>query len=133
MSQEAGERLGRGLTEVVESIEDDIKGLEPVDVKLGLLDVCVDRVNVDIGVEGTGCLSCYLDAGLIEHERSRVCCTDHGFALPDILLPEEKLSIEVGEVYGIQVQEGDVAKASQNDVFDCVRSKKGCCGRVRGY
>lgn len=53
-------RDGDPRTEVVEGIEDDAKGLEPVDVELGFLDVGVDRVNVDIGVKSGRGLSCYL-------------------------------------------------------------------------
>lgn len=48
----------------------------------------------------------------------------HGLALLDVLLPEEKLSIQVGEVYGIEVEERDVAKAGQDDVLDCVWKRR---------
>lgn len=49
------------LTEVVEGVEDDVEGLEPLDIELGLLDVCVDRLNANVWIKGAGCLSCHLE------------------------------------------------------------------------
>ena len=48
------------LTEIVESVEDDVKGLEPLDVELWFLDVRVDRLNTNVWIKGAGRLSCYL-------------------------------------------------------------------------
>ena len=48
------------LTKVVESVEDDIKGLEPLDVELWSLDVRVDRLDTNIWIKGVGRMSCYL-------------------------------------------------------------------------
>ena len=36
------------LTEVVEGVENNIKGLEPFDVELGFLDIRVDRLNAHV-------------------------------------------------------------------------------------
>lgn len=48
------------LTEVVEGVEDDVKGLEPLYIELGLLDIRVYRLNANVWVESAGCLSCHL-------------------------------------------------------------------------
>ena len=71
----------------------------------------------------------------IEHEVSRdlkeAGRAHHGFALFYILFLEEKLSIEVGEVYGIQIEERDVTKACQDDVFDWIQRSVRKAGLVK--
>lgn len=49
------------LTEVVEGVENNVEGLEPLDIELGLLDIRVDRLNMDVRIECAGCLSCHLE------------------------------------------------------------------------
>ena len=46
--------------EVVERVEDNGKGLKPVDVELRVLDIGVVCFNRDTGIELAGCLSCDL-------------------------------------------------------------------------
>jgi hypothetical protein len=45
---------GRGRTEVVESIQDNVEGLKPGNVELWLFNVRMDGCDVHGGVEGTG-------------------------------------------------------------------------------
>lgn len=47
--------------EVVERIEDEVKALEPVDVELGVFDVGVVCLDIDVGVEPSGRLLRDLD------------------------------------------------------------------------
>lgn len=44
--------------------------------------------------------------------------------LLDILFPEQKLAIEVGQVDGIQIQKGDVPETGEDDVFDCEKTRR---------
>ena len=43
-------------TEVVQSIQNDIKRLEPRNVELRVFDVGVDRIYSDVGIERGGCV-----------------------------------------------------------------------------
>jgi hypothetical protein len=43
--------------------------------------------------------------------------THQCFTLLHILLPEQKLAIEIGKVYRIQIQQGDVSKAREHNVL----------------
>ena len=54
------DRTQNPLTKVIESVEDDIKGLEPLDVELWSFNVCVDWLDTNIWIKGIGCMSCYL-------------------------------------------------------------------------
>lgn len=56
-----------------------------------------------VGVEGRGCLRCY-----------------QRFALFDVLLFEEELTVKVREVDGIEVQERYMAETGQNYILYCV-------------
>ena len=59
------EGVRKVLTEVVQCVKDQVKASEPSDIKLGLLDICMDRSDFDIGVKSRGSLGCYL------HDTSR--------------------------------------------------------------
>ena len=48
----------------------------------------------------------------------------HSFGLLDILLPEQKLSIQIRQVNSIQIQKSYVAKASQNNILHCEKRVK---------
>ena len=48
------------LTKIVEGIQHDIELTEPQDVVLRFFDVPMNRGNLDVGVERTSCLGCYL-------------------------------------------------------------------------
>ena len=43
--------------------------------------------------------------------------THHSLALLNVLFPKEELAVEIGEVYRVEVEESDVAKACEDDVF----------------
>jgi hypothetical protein len=74
------------LTHVVESIEDNVKGLKVVDVETRLLDVAMDGLDLDVRVEvlrrllGHECLGAF-----------------------DVLFAEEELAVQVGQVNGVEV------------------------------
>ena len=63
--------------DVIQSIYDRIEAAEPVDLELGAsYDVAVDRLDLHVGIEPLDRLS-----------------SNNSFALPDVLLSEEELSI----------------------------------------
>lgn len=64
-SRNEGRRGVDLLTKVVKGVENDIEGLKPVDIKLGLLNVRMDRLNMDVWVESASGLCCHLE--LVEH------------------------------------------------------------------
>lgn len=49
--------------------------------------------------------------------QKRIWGTHHGFALLDILLLEQKLTVEIGNVDCVQVKQCDFAKPSKNNVL----------------
>lgn len=51
------------LTEVIQSIQYDVKSFEPGDVKLRFLDVAMNRCNANIGVESRCCFGSNLTVG----------------------------------------------------------------------
>ena len=55
--------------------------------------------------------------------------THEGLALLYVFFLEEELAVEVGEVDGVEVEQGDVAEAGEHDVFHCAAREAGC---VRG-
>jgi hypothetical protein len=50
-------------------------------------------------------------------KRGSVTC--HRFALLDVLLTEQELPVQVGNVDGVKVQERDVSEAYKDNIFDC--------------
>lgn len=93
-------------TEVVQSIQDDVKASEPLYIKLWFLDVGVNGVDMHVRVECSCGLRGNLESGqAVQCKQSdrRTSKAYHGLALLNVLLLEEKLSVEIGEVYGIQV------------------------------
>lgn len=74
------------LTEVVQSSKDQSELLDPVHVELLILDVGVSRVDIDVRVELFGRCCCYESLGF----------RDVGFT-------EEKLSIQIGEIDGVEI------------------------------
>ena len=89
---------------VVQGAHDDVKFRKPIGVEALLLDVRADGLDVDEGVE------CGSRAS-----------GDGRLGLFYILFAEKELAVQVGEVDRIEVEQGDVPKPSQNDVFHCVR------------
>lgn len=61
----------------------------------------MDRVEVNVRVKWRCCLCCY-----------------QRFALLHVLLFEEELSVQVGKIDGIEVEECYVTEACQDNVFD---------------
>lgn len=49
--------------------------------------------------------------------RSIVKETHQSLALLNVFFPKQELAVEIGEVYCVEVEECDVAKARQDDVF----------------
>ena len=43
--------------------------------------------------------------------------THQSLALLDVLFLEKELAVEIGEVYRVEVEESDVAKSCEDDVF----------------
>lgn len=59
-------------------------------------------------------------------------CTHNCFTLLNILLSEQKLTVEVGEIDGIKVKKGDMAKSDQDDVLYYGDTISGRVGGVVG-
>ena len=88
---------------IVQGAHDDVKSGKPIGVEALVLDVRADGLDVD------GWVEC----------RSRAS-GDGRLWLFYILFSEEELAVQVGEVDRIEIEQGDMAKPSQNDVFHCV-------------
>jgi hypothetical protein len=88
---------------VVQGAHHDVKAREPIDVEAFLLDVRTDGLDVDGGVE---CRRCARGDGRL--------------GLFYVLFAEEELAVQVGKVDRIEIQQGDMPKASENDIFHCV-------------
>lgn len=76
-------------THIVQSIKNEIKGSEPVDVELRFFDISVSGSHLHFRVE-------FL----------RRFLGDEGLAAFDVLLLEEKLSIQIRQVDGVEVDLG---------------------------
>ena len=85
---------------IVQSAHDDVKTGKPIDVEALLLDVRADGIDVDGGIE------CRCRAS-----------GDGRLGLFYVLFSEEELAVEVGKVDRIEIQQGDMPKPSENDVF----------------
>lgn len=69
------------LTQVIQSIQDESKALDPFEVILPVFDVTMPGVNVDPGRR-------------VEMQCARL--GDQGFGLGNVRLPEKELSVQVG-------------------------------------
>jgi hypothetical protein len=87
--------------EVVEGVENDDKLAEPVDIELGVLDVCVMCLDLDVWVE--------LGSGL---------AGDQSFGLLDVGMAEEELAVEVGQIDCVEIDQVDLAEASADEVLE---------------
>jgi hypothetical protein len=64
-------------------------------------------------------------------ESSETRRTHQSLALLHVFLSEEKLPVEIREVNGVQVNEGDVPEANENDIFDCLnRQSRGKIAKI---
>jgi len=88
---------------IVQGAHDDVKPGKPIDVEAVLLDVRADGVDVDGGVECR-----------------RRASGDGRLGLFYVLFAEEELAVQVGKVDRIEIQQSDMPKPSENDVFHCV-------------
>ena len=88
---------------VVQGAHDDVEAGKPIDVEAVLLDVRADGLDVDGGVE------CRSGAS-----------GDGRLGLFNVFFAEEELAVEVGEVDRVEIEQGDVPKPSQDDVFHCI-------------
>lgn len=87
--------------QVVESIVHQVEALVPRHGELGVGDdVGQVRSDVDMGVE-------FLGGG----------SGNHALGLLDVFVAKQKLSVEVGEVDGVQIKNGDLAKAQKHQVL----------------
>jgi len=83
---------------------------------LGFLDICVDRVYFDIGIEWRSRLSSDL-LNIVNCSIQGRLRTHQSFTLLDIFFSEQELPVKVREVDGIEVENCDVAKTSQYKIF----------------
>lgn len=110
--------------EIVESVEDEAEALEPVDIELGVFDVGVVRLDVDVGVKLSGRLFRNLreqdevSARAKWAQRDSLRPTYQGLGLFDVLVPEEELAVEIGKVDGVQVYDVNVAESGEHEVLE---------------
>lgn len=106
--------------QVVQRVEDEVEALEPRDVELVVFDVVVVCYDVNIGVE----LGSRLFRNLSGRQRMRghLCFTRllayQRLGLLDVFVAKQELAIEVAQVNGIQVDDMNLAKASENQVLE---------------
>lgn len=86
---------------VIEGIEDEIEGGEPFEVELFVFDIGMIGNEGDILVERLGDLF-----------------GDDGFGLLDMFMSKEELTVEVAEIDGVQIDDVDLAKASEDEVLE---------------
>ena len=86
--------------QVVEGIENQVESLEPFNVELGFLYVCVVCFQLDIGIE--------LARRFFGHD---------GLGLLDVLHAEQELPVEVAQVDRIQVHQVDLAETGEDETF----------------
>ena len=107
-------------TEIVQSVENNIKCLKPRYVELRVFDVGVGGINSDVGVECRCGVCRNLSISGFLSVVCNLCLSDEpyqGFALFHILLAKEELTIEVRQVDSVEVQKGDIPKPSHHHVL----------------
>ena len=52
--------------------------------------------------------------------------TYQGFTLLHVLLSEQKLTIQIGKVDGVEIEQGNVTESGKHDVLDCRRAGIAC-------
>ena len=87
--------------DVIERIEDEGEGREPVDIESGIFDVGMVSCEFDFGVESL----CHFFG-------------DQSFWFLDMFLTEEELAIEVAKVDCVEIDYVYLAKAGQDEVFE---------------
>lgn len=113
---------------VVESVEDKVEALEPVDVELGVFDVGVVCLDIDVGVKLSSRLLCDLDERKAWLAMVRLLRgggwrqTHQGLGLFNVFVPEQELAVEVGQVNGVEIHDVDVAEAGKHEVLEQLTS-----------
>jgi hypothetical protein len=96
-------------TNIVQSTEDHIEPLKPLDVELGIHNVCVVRNDLDIGIESLGYV-----------------LGNQSFGLLDVFSSEKKLSIEIAQVDRVEVEDMNLAKAGKGKVLEQFAADAAC-------
>ena len=106
--------------QIVERIENDAKGLEPRDVELIVLDVGMVRLDSHVRIEPARRYLRDLHQQLATpHTRLiRVSIAYQCFRLLDVLIPEEELPIEIAQVDRVQVDDVNLAEASEDEILE---------------
>jgi hypothetical protein len=88
--------------DVIQSIYDRIEPSKPVDLEQGVGDdVAVDRFYFYIRVKSLDGFS-----------------SNNSFGLPDVFLPEQELSIQVGDVDRVQIDHRELLAADEHQVLE---------------
>jgi hypothetical protein len=98
--------------QVIERIEDDPEALEPFDVELWLLDVGVVRDKFHIRIEGLRDFDSHQCLGLF-----------------DMLMTEQKLAVQIGEVDSVKVDNRDAAVPCEKQVFEKLAAYSTCANK----
>lgn len=104
----------RRHTQIIQCAEDQIKSLHPFDVVLALLDVPMPRPDGNtLGID--------VPFSLRPWSRVKMLCKSRrnkGFRFLDICLSEEELTVQVGEVDRVEVDDLDVSESDEDEVFE---------------
>ena len=105
--------------QVIQSVEDYCELLEPGNVELGVLDICMVSLQLHFGIELVRRVLCYLYPTCQRpYSISHACKTNQSLRFLDVLMSEQELSIEVAEVDRIEVYYVDFAKACEDEILE---------------
>lgn len=105
--------------QVIQRIKHHGETLEPVDIELRILDVCMVSLELHIWVE------------LVRRFLSHLCpqlsvyvflsyshLTNQSLRFLDMLVPEEELPVEVAQIDGVEVNNMDFAEAREDQILE---------------
>lgn len=104
--------------QIVQGVEDYCEGAEEVEIEGRVFDIGVMCFYLDVGIEAACCLFrdlCWSQSRLLAGNRG---LTYQSFRTFDVFVTEEELSIQVAEVYGIEVDYVNFAEASEDKVLE---------------
>ena len=98
--------------QVIQRIKDHSEALEPVNIELRILDVCMVSLELHVRVELVRRILSHLRPQLSVYVSfSCARLTNQSLRFLDMFVPEEELPVEVAQIDGVQVNNMDFAKA----------------------
>ena len=103
--------------EIVERVEDNLEVAEPRNVELGVFDVAVVRDDFDVRIESAGSFRRNLRL-LAFLSGSPVMKSYQSLGLFNVFVSKEELSVQVRKVNGVEVDDVNFRKTSQDEVLE---------------